>query len=197
MSGRRGAAAVLLLGFVIAACSPAASVAPSLTPSPEPTASPSPTPSPSPSATPLASTAADPADGLKIAAPYSLTPLDPALEASFRQQFTATAGAFASLIGIGGRDVVKSGALAGFALVIAFPPGIMSDATYQSMLAGLASSSKITLVKMTVSGVDVSSGSNGTGNLGVFRAGDHIIVVVTPTSAELSGVTRALITANQ
>lgn len=198
--------AVVLLGLLIAACSPgttvnpspsltpSASVAPTASPSATPTASPSPSPSLSPS--PIASTAADPANGLAIAAPYTLTALDPALEASFRQQFATSAGAFGSLIGLGGRGVVSNGTLVGYVLVIGFPTGIMSDAAYQSMLDGIASSSQLTFEKTTISGVEVSSGSTATAGLGVYRAVDDVIITITPTASSLGAVTTALVAAN-
>jgi hypothetical protein len=204
MTSTRGARslAIVLLGLLLVACSPAASVAPSSTasvtaaPSPSlaPTASPSPSPSPSPSAS--AAAAADPAVGLKIGAPYALSPLDPMLEASFRQQFTASAGAFGSLIGIGGRNVSEKGVLVGYILVIGFPPGVMSDAAYNAMVSGLASSTQVTLKTTTISGVTVSSGSSAAAGLSVFRDGDNVVVTLTPTAAGLTAITTALVTAN-
>ncbi|MEA2630257.1 MAG: hypothetical protein QOE66_476 [Chloroflexota bacterium] len=156
---------LILIGLLIVACSPAASAAPSATETPAatPTSSPSPSPSPSPASspsdTPSASAAAvDPALGLKIAAPYELVALDPALEASFRQQFATSAGAFASLIGIGGREVTSSGLLAGYVFVIAFPAGVLTDASYQAMLGGIATGSQLTFTATTISGVSFSSG---------------------------------------
>ncbi len=193
---------IVLIGLLIAACSPAVSVAPSPTDTPTPTASPSPSPDPSPSPSPssapsASAAAADPAAGLKIAAPYQLTTLDPALEASFRQQFATSAGAFASLIGIGGREVVSNGALAGYVFVIAFPTGVLSDTAYQAMLGGIASGSQMTFTTTTISGVSFSSGTAATSGLGAFRVGDHVLMVATPTSKALTDVGTALITANQ
>jgi len=83
--------AVILLGVLLAACSPgAASVAPSATAvaTPEPTAAPTvtatvaPTPSASTAAAASGSAQPDPAIGLAIAPPYTLAPLDAALEAT-------------------------------------------------------------------------------------------------------------------
>ena len=92
--------AVILLGLALAACSPAASVAPSATAVPvadtergaHVAATAAPTPSPS-TATASASAQPDPAIGLKIAAPYELTPLDPALEATLAAQLAQLGGA--------------------------------------------------------------------------------------------------------
>lgn len=206
--GRRVAA--VLLGLLIAACSPTVTVTPTTTvtpsPSPSPSASAAPTaspsawptasPSPSPESSSIPSAAADPAEGLAIAAPYTLTTLDPLLEASFRQQFTASLGALSSLIGIGARQVASNGSLVGYVLVIGFPTGIMNDAQYQSIVDGIASSSAVTFQKTTVSGVEVSSGSMATGGIGLYRAGDNVIITITPTASNLTEVTTALVTAN-
>jgi hypothetical protein len=195
---------LILIGLLIVACSPAASAAPSATETPAatPTSSPSPSPSPSPASspsdTPSASAAAvDPALGLKIAAPYELVALDPALEASFRQQFATSAGAFASLIGIGGREVTSSGLLAGYVFVIAFPAGVLTDASYQAMLGGIATGSQLTFTATTISGVSFSSGTTTTSGLGAFRVGDHVVMVVAPTATTLTPIATALITANK
>jgi hypothetical protein len=200
---RRGIAPVALtfLAIVIAACSPTASTSPSATATTTPTAAAtaSPTASAAPSVAPSAaatSAAADPAQGLKISAPYTLIALDPALEASFRQQFAASVGSFGSLILLGGREAVKDGALAGYVLVIGFPSGIMSDATYQSMLDGMASSSDVAFATTTVSGTKVSSGATGAAGLAVYRAGDNVVITITPTVETLGAITTALVTAN-
>jgi len=157
--------AVSLLGLALVACSPAASVAPSATevpvatPTVAPTVAPTPAPTPSPSvATATASAAPDPAIGLKIAAPFALAALDPALEATFRGQFTQGAGAFGSLIGLGGRTITEDGELAGYVFVIGFPTGMLSAAAYQAMLTGMEPGMGVTFTTQTISGVDVSVG---------------------------------------
>lgn len=205
ISRARRTIGIVLFGVLLAACSPAAPVAPSLTPSPVPTIAPTPsaaaTVAAAPSAAPVASASAaaapDPAIGLKVAAPYTLGALDPALEAAFRQQFAASAGAFGSLIGVGGRDVITNGLPVAYVVVIGFPAGIMSDAAYQSMLSGIASSSAGTLTKKTISGTEVSEGTAATGTLGFYRDGDNVIMVIAPKAADLDPVAKALIDANK
>ncbi len=195
--------AVVLLGLLLAACSPgAASVAPSATA--EATPSPTAAPTVAATATPSASTAAasgsaqpDPAIGLKIAAPYKLTALDPALEATFQSQFTEGAGAFANLVGVGGRTITKDDKLVGYVFVIGFPAGLMSETAYQAMLTGMQSSMGVTFTTQTVSGVEVATGTSATANVGVMQSGDHVILTLTPTAAELPTVAKALIDANK
>ncbi len=195
--------AVILFGLLLAACSPgAASVAPSATAvaTAEPTAAPTVAAT---DAAPSASTGAagsaqpDPAIGLKIASPYELSPLDPALEAVFQQQFTQGAGAFGSLVGVGGRTVTKDGTLVGYIFVIGFPAAMLSETAYQAMITGMQSSMGVTFTTQTISGVDVSTGTSATANIGVMQNGDHVILTLTPTSAELPGVAKAIIDANK
>ncbi|MEO8438106.1 MAG: hypothetical protein ABI562_06565 [Chloroflexota bacterium] len=202
LRGRR-AIAVVLFGALLAACSPAAtSVAPS-TPSPVATVAATPVPSvagsasalPAPSAS--VATAPDPAIGLKIAAPYSLIALDPALEATIRQQITGSAGAFGNLIGVGGRTVSANGSPVGLVFVMSLPAGLMTDATYQSIVAGMASSSQVAFTTSTISGTEVSTGAGPTGSIGVFREGDHVVIEITQKATDLPLVAKALIDANK
>ena len=203
-SRRPRALAVLLFGLVLAACSPGASVAPSATATPVATPSAAPSVAATPVASPSASTAAasasaapDPAVGLKIAAPYALTPLDPALEALFKDQFTQGAGAFGSLVGVGGRTVTQDGKLVGYVFVIGFPTGMLNAAAYKAMVTGMQSSMDATFSTETISGVDVSIGSSATANIAVFQDGDHVILALAPTAAEVPKVSKAIIDANK
>jgi hypothetical protein len=194
--------AVILFGALIAACSPAASVAPSATetavPTVAPTVAPTPAPSPSPSvATASASAAPDPAIGLKIAAPYALTTLDPALEATFRAQFAQGAGAFGSLIGLGGRTITQDGKLVGYVFVIGFPTGMLSDAAYQAMITGMEPGMGVTFATQKISGVDVSIGESAAANVAAFQDGDNVVLTIAPTAAELPTLAKALIDANK
>jgi hypothetical protein len=204
MTGRpaRRALALAVLGLVALACSPTASLSPSPSSAPSAAATPNPTPAitPVPSATPAASAsvaaAADPSIGLKIAAPYELKALDPAVEAVFRQQFMASAGAFGSLIGVGGRNVTENGTPVGFVFVVGFPAGIMNDIAYQSMVSGLESSTGVAFKTTTISGTAVSTGASATGGVGVYKDGDNVVILITPSAANVEAVAKALIAAN-
>jgi hypothetical protein len=126
-----------------------------------------------------------------------LSALAPAIEASLRQQFAASAGAFGSLIGIGARNISEGGAPVGNVLVIGLPGGVMSDAVYQVMVDGLATNTGVSLTTSTISGVEVSSGSGAAAAMSVFRRGDTVIVTLMPTDSKLTAVTTALVTANR
>ena len=196
--------AVILLGAFIAACSPAASVAPSATATPVATptaaatvaATPAPTPSPS-AATASASAAPDPSVGLKIAPPYALTTLDPALEATFRSQFAQGAGAFGSLIGLGGRTITQDGKLVGYVFVIGFPTGMLTANAYQAMISGMEPGMGVTFETQKISGVDVSIGESAAANVAAFQDGDNVVLTIAPTAAELPTLAKALIDANK
>ena len=41
------------------------------------------------------------------------------------------------------------------------------------------------------------SGTSATANVGVMHSGDHVVLTLTPTSAELPGIAKALIDANK
>ncbi len=196
--------AVILVGLALAACSPAASVTPSATavpttaPTVVPTVAATAAPPPSPSVAPASASAQpDPAIGLKIAAPYALTALDPALEALFRDQFTKGAGAFGSLIDLGGRTVTQDGKLVGYIFVIGFPTGTLSASAYQAMLTGMEPGMGVTFKTAKISGVDVSTGVSAAANVAVFQDGDHVVMTLTPTAAELPAVAKAIIDANK
>ena len=197
--------AVILLGVLLAACSPgAASVAPSATAvaTPEPTAAPTVAATVAP--TPSASTAAasgsaqpDPAIGLKIASPYELTPLDPNVESAIGSQISQSAGALGGLFGFGGRTITKDDKVAGYVFVIGFPAGLLTEATYKVMVSGMQSSMGATFTTETISGTDVSIGAAATGTIALLHSGDHLVMILTPVAAELPVMAKALIDANK
>jgi hypothetical protein len=194
--------ALVFLGLLFAACSPSAVLSPSpstdptVAPTPSAVSTPSPTSTPLPTPSPSAPPAVDAAAGLKIAAPYTLAPLDPTLEAAFRQQFSTSMGALAGLIGFGGRDIVQNGAPVGHAFVISLPAGVLTQTTYESLLQGIEGSGQMIFTTTTIAGTEVSSGTAATGALGIYRDGDRIVMVSTPAADTFTPVTKALITAN-
>jgi hypothetical protein len=197
---RSRATLILIAAFVVVACSPAASAAPSATAVPTPTVAPTPTAAPSeaPSAAPSASAAIkDPTVDLAIAAPYQLVALDPAAEASIRQQITGSLGSFGGIFDIGIRQVMANGALAGFAMVMAFPAGLLSQTSYKAALSGLESSLGVTFKTSDVSGHTVSSAVNATAGYAAFQDGDNLVLVITPPGGgQPDAIAKALITAN-
>ena len=210
-TGRRiaGLATVTAIAAVLAACgsSAPASIAPSAAPS---VAAPSVAPSialpsialPSiviPSTNPAASggtAGVDPAKGLAIGAPYSLTALPPALQTVFEQQMAAGLGGFGNSIQVGFRQVTGGTGMS-ILMVMAFPTGFLNPAAYEAALSGMGTSMGATFTKTTVEGVDVSTGTQATGGVAVFHIGDHMLVVISPTPAETLPISTALIKANK
>ena len=210
-TGRRiaGLATVTAIAAVLAACgsSAPASIAPSAAPS---VAAPSVAPSialpsialPSiviPSTNPAASggtAGVDPAKGLAIGAPYSLTALPPALQTVFEQQMAAGLGGFGNSIQVGFRQVTGGTGMS-ILMVMAFPTGFLNPAAYEAALSGMGTSMGATFTKTTVDGVDVSTGTQASGGVAVFHIGDHMLVVISPTPAETLPISTALIKANK
>lgn len=203
-----GLATVTAIVAVLAACgsSAPASTAPSAAPS---VAAPSIAPSialpsialPSialPSVNPGASggtAGVDPAKGLAIDAPYSLTALPPALQTAFEQQMAAGLGGFGNSIQVGFRQVTGGTGMS-ILMVLAFPTGFLNDAAYKAALGGMGTSMGATFTTTTVEGVEVSTGTQATGGVAVFHIGDHMLVVISPTAAETLPISTALIKAN-
>ena len=61
----------------------------------------------------------------------------------------------------------------------------------------MQSSMGVTFKTQTISGVDVATGASATANIGVMQNGDHVILTLTPTAAELPGIAKAIIDANK
>jgi hypothetical protein len=197
---RPGASLALIAAVIVAACSPAASPSPSPTPTPAPTPTVAPTTASSPSAAPSPSASAaikDPTVDLKIAPPYGLAALDPATEATIRQQITGSLGAFGGIFDIGVRQVTENGQMVGFVMVMGFPTGVLSDAAYKGALAGLESSLGVTFKTTKVGDTTLSSASNATAGYAAFQDGDNIVFVISPpTGAKPDAIAKALISAN-
>ena len=76
-------------------------------------------------------------------------------------------------MGFGGRTITKDGKLAGYVFVIGFPPGMLTEATYNAMVSGMQSSMGATFTTQTISGVDVSIGAAAAGTSALLHSGDH------------------------
>lgn len=152
---------------------------------------------PTPTTAASAPAAADPAAGLGIDAPYTLTPLPAALQQALESQMAASLGAFGGAIKFGFRQIGGGSATGSILMVLAFPSGSLSAAAYQGAVAGMGSSMGATFDTSTVDGVEVSNGKTSTGGIAVFHIGDHMLVVISPAAAASLPVATALIKANQ
>jgi hypothetical protein len=105
-------------------------------------------------------------------------------------------GAYAGLIHVGTREVAKSGTLAAYVMVLAFPTGTLTDATYQAVLAGMSTSATGSFTSNTVMTTNVSTGMMSTVNVGIYKAGDAVMVVLALDKAEVLPIAGALISSN-
>ena len=213
-SSRRAAflgAASIALVVVLAACgssaspSTSASTAPSIAPSVaapsvEPSVAP---PSAEPSVAPASvtpsgggGTATDPAEGLKIGAPYAIVALPAAAQQVFETQMSTSLGALGSNISFGFRSIT-GGKGQNILMVLAFPAGTMSASVFTGMVGGMGASMGATLTKTTSGGVDIYAGASSTGGVGIFHVGDHAIIVISEKSDDALQVAEALVAANQ
>lgn len=195
------AAALLGVAMLVSACGGAAAT-PSPTPSPTvaPTVAPTPTPSPTPTPTPAspsASAAVDPAAGLAIADPYTLKELDAAAAETIQGAMEKGMGAFSSVIHVGLREVQKAGSTVGYVMVIEFPAGTLSDTTYNGFLSGIASTGDSTWKVVKVGDYAISTGTMSGLSVGMFKAGDAVMLIMSPTASEIVPIATALIEANK
>ena len=161
-----------------------------------PSPTPSPTPAPTATTAPSASAAVDPAAGLAIADPYTLQELDAAAAETIQGAMAKGMGAFASVIHVGMREVQKAGTIVGYVMVIQFPTGTLSDTTYNGFLAGIASTGSSTLKVVKVGSTSISTGTMSGLSVGMYRAGDAVMLIMSPTATEVVPIAKALIAAN-
>jgi hypothetical protein len=166
------------------------------TPTPAPTPTPTPTPAPTPTPSPSPSPSIDPANGLAIGAPYTLTALDPATAAAVQHAIESGMGSFASLFHIGIRQVSKAGSTDGIVMVMLFPAGTLNDSTYKAALGGITGGAGTKFKTTSVAGTAVSTGTLSALFIGVYRAGDAMMIVMAPKQADVVPITKALISAN-
>jgi hypothetical protein len=142
-------------------------------------------------------TAVDPAKDLKIAAPYTLVELDPALTQYFRNQMASSIGAFGGLFSVGLRQVSGGKGVGNVLIVMGFPTGTLDDTSYAAVLTGITGSMQGgKLTKSTVEGVEVSSGTISQGTIAAFHIGDHLVFIVSSGAQEALPIAKAVVAAN-
>ncbi len=184
--------------------SPTATAAPSASAIPSPSASPSPTaesPSPTADATtePSASAAAaDPTEGLTIAEPYALEPLDDASAAAFEEGVGESLGAMGDVIEFGALTVTRDGEDVGVVMAMAFPgvPGAEEPEFFRSVMGGVAGSSGGEVEETTIGGKTVGLTEGGGAAFAGYQEGDTVIFAVSQSIDESTDIVTALIEAN-
>jgi hypothetical protein len=194
------AASLIGCGSAAPASAPPAASTAVATPSPAASTADASAPADSTAPTTAASapaTGADPAAGLAIDSPYTLTALPAALQQTLESQMAAGLGAFGDAVKVGFRQIGGGNATGSILMVISFPSASLTATNYQAALAGMGSSMGATFETSTVNGVDVSNGKAATGGVAVFHIGDHMLMVISPAAAESLPIATALIKANQ
>lgn len=138
----------------------------------------------------------DAALGIKIGAPYTITPLPAGMQSVFEAQMQSSLGALGNNIAFGFR-MISGGSGQNILMVMAFPSGTLSASAFTGMVGGMGASMGATLTKTTTSGVDVYAGATSTGGVAIFHTGDHAIIVISEKSDDALKVAQALVAANQ
>jgi len=205
---RKGVATLLIGASAIGACGGGApTVAPSTatgtqaapsTPStPPPTTLPG-TSEPSAAATAPSSSgsAVDPADDLKIAAPYTFTPLDENMAALFETQMQTSLGAMASVFSFGFRSAVKDGQTDAFVIVMRFPDLPMSPKQLLDQIAGGATTSGGSVEEIKIGGESARLVSTQGQALVISLVGNDVIMTVGTSKKASLDVAEAIAAAN-
>jgi hypothetical protein len=206
---RRAAAALLVVAVLVAACGATSSPAPSsggpgtgASPgaggsSPGAgTASAAPTSSGEGGGPSGGDSSADPAAALRIGTPFAVTGLPAATAAGLQATFTKDLGAFGKAVRVGVRSITRDGASVAFLLAVAFPRGTLDDKTYGDAVSVLEQGAEQSFPKRLISNVEVRTGTMGGGQVGLFRKGDTLVIVLAGTDAIVVPVVTALIAAN-
>ena len=118
------------------------------------------------------------------------------MQTLFEQQMTTSLGALGSNITFGFRQI-NGGKGQDFLMVLNFPAGAVTAATFTGMVGGLGGSMGATLTKTTVDGIEVHSGPSSSGGVALFHVGDQVLIVISQDKADPLPIAKALISSNQ
>lgn len=208
-NSRLGPASLVLASaaFLVGACGASAPSAtpivtaaptatPLVTPAPTPTPTPTPTPAPTPVPSPTAAAAIDPANDLRIAAPYTLEPLGDALGALFVEAMKESMGSFGDVFQVGVRSAVKDGDTVAWVVAVRFADLPMSDiALLDGAAAGAAGDNDIEKRKILDRPVRIIRSEGLYGALTVL--GDDLVFAMAEAKADAVGAITAIIKASQ
>jgi hypothetical protein len=189
-----------------AAGSPAARVSatPTLSTSPSPTATPRPTPTAEPDTTPTPAPARDIATGLRIASPYRLRMLEPALADRLGPILDGYERAYEDYFSIGVREIQRSGMFEDVLLAFRLKPGITSSVvgSWDELIKGATMGGTLKSTTRNVAGVKVTYVSTNAFGLAILRLTgnrtyrNYIFEIVAPDQTKLAAATTAFIKAN-
>ena len=139
---------------------------------------------------------ADPAASLRINQPFGLATLPAATADTLQATFTKDLGAFGKAVRVGARAVTRDGSNVGFVLAVGFPRQTLDATTYADAVATLEAGAEQSFAKRQILNVEVTTGTIGGGEVGLFRVGDTLVIVLGATSAVVVPIVTALINAN-
>ena len=193
--------ALIIGAFALSACGGSS---PTAVPSTAPVTSPAPTvaattPPATTEPTVAASTApgGDPSANLKIAAPYTLEPLDEQLAAAFVSAMEGQLGSMGELIEFGFRSAVKDGDTEAWVIVVGFPDMPMTNKQLLDQVSEGAAGGGNTVEEITISGEPARVVSAQGQAMVITLVGDDIVMVIGFISKKSSiDVATALVDAN-
>jgi len=185
-----------LIVIFVSACGTGSAATASPAPTAAPTAAPTEAPSVAASVAPGASAKVDPAVGLNIAAPYTLSPLAAALETQMETAMAAAMGSLSSIVQIGARTAEKDGVTQSYVIVMRLPGVPITGAGFLDSVAGGAAGQTGTIAKTTIGGKDVRVITAGANVSMVLILGDRVLFVGGATQDIETGVVTALVSAN-
>jgi len=185
-----------LIVIFVSACGTGSAATASPAPTAAPTAAPTEAPSVAASVGPGASAKVDPAVGLNIAAPYTLSPLAAALETQMETAMAAAMGSLSSIVQIGARTAEKDGVTQSYVIVMRLPGVPITGAGFLDSVAGGAAGQTGTIAKTTIGGKDVRVITAGANVSMVLILGDRVLFVGGATQDIETGVVTALVSAN-
>jgi hypothetical protein len=134
--------------------------------------------------------------GLAIGAPYTLTDVPSTLATTLQAAIEKDMGGISKVVHVGVKTVQQGTKAAAYLMVVAFPPGTLTDAIYSEAITNLSMGSESSFQSQVISNVRVDTGLMGGANVGVFRTGDTLLVTMSPTGGDVLPVVKALIAAN-
>jgi hypothetical protein len=136
---------------------------------------------------------ADPAIGLRIAAPYKLTELDAVTTAMVDAGFQASLGSLAAIVEIGTRQVTRKSVPVGFVMLVRLPG--MPVGSTSALVNGAASGLTGKVTKLRIAGHDVRIGTNSGQWAAVTDYDGGLLMALAGTKKGVTDVMTALLRA--
>ncbi len=133
---------------------------------------------------------------VRIAAPYTLADLPASKADALSEGIANNLGVYAKAVHVGVQQIQKGPAVAAYLMVVAFPTGTLSDSVYGQVITDLSMGAEQDFTTRPISNVPVSFGGMGGGSVAVFRAGDLVLIALSPQTTDLTPIATALVQAN-